>query len=229
MGLVGKLADFPLPEILLLIGTRTGRLQLFEVPDFDTMELELSEGCAHSLCLGDVCLDEDKEIVTQLSLVVSKGAGNFQFYPEPDIHIRREHPLPINNLVILMVMYVDEVLTRRGDPTGQEALYTLQVPEPDSDIDPNLGAFLTDCRQLLIEGVSAEDIAVLHGLKTEDVRLNLAYLRQLGFVQFLDNAAAMKEMNLDRNLTQTSAQLQFASQASQLIRSSGKLFKIGSR
>jgi hypothetical protein len=226
MGLVGKLADFPLPEILLLIGTRTGRLQLFEVPDFDTMELELSEGCAHSLCLGDVCLDEDKEIVTQLSLVVSKGAGNFQFYPEPDINIRREHPLPINNLVILMVMYVDEVLTRRCDPQGEEALYQLQTPEPNSDIDPNLGAFLKSCKHLLINGASAEDVAANLGLKTEDVRLNLAYLRQLGFVQFLDSTVSVKEAKLNRNLTQTTAKLQFASQASELIRHSGKLFKL---
>jgi hypothetical protein len=226
MAIAGKLTDFPLPEVLLLIGSRTGRLRLFEVPEIDDLELELSEGYAHALNLSGSCLDEDREIITQLSLVVAQGEGQFEFTPETDISYRREHPLPINNLVILMVVYVDEVLNRPSEPVVAEPIYKLEPKYPEIEIDPSLNAFFKKCQPLLMHGARSEDLSALVGMRNEDVRLNLAYLRQLGFIQIVETSETAEEIRLEQSVTQKSAELRFAAEASDLIRRSGKLFKI---
>jgi hypothetical protein len=226
MPILGDLTDFPLPEVLLLVGSRTGCLRLYDVPETDDMELDLAEGHAHALRLGGSSLTEDREIVTQLSVIVGAGAGMFEFRRQPDISVRREQPLPINNLVILMVLYVDEVLVRQSSPQSGEPVYVAFSPLPEIWIDPNLNMFFEQCRNLLAEGARSIDIAQFLGMPNDEVRLNLAYLRQLGFVQLKDEAEPTREVRIEREVAQKSNELQLAAEASDLIRRTGKLLKI---
>jgi hypothetical protein len=226
MPIIGNLTEFPLPEVLLLVGTRTGCLRLYDVPETDVMELDMAEGHAHALHLGGSSLTEDREIVTQLSVIVGAGEGMFEFCVQPDISIRREQPLPINNLVILMVLYVDEVLVRQSSPASGEPRYQAASPLPEIWIDPNLNLFFQQCRHLLTDGTRSEDIAEFLGMSNDEVRLNLAYLRQLGFVQLLAEAESMREVRIEQEVTQKSNELQLAAEASDLIRRTGKLLKI---
>ncbi len=226
MPIVGNLTEFPLPEVLLLIGTRTGRLRLYDVPEFAVMELDLSEGHAHALHLGGSYLTEDREIVTELSVIVGTGEGMFEFRPQPVVSVRREQPLPVSHLVMLLVLHVDEVLAKQRALASEQPLYMVQTPLPEIWIDPNLNLFFRQCQPLLTDGARSEDIAAFLGMDNDEVRLNLTYLRQLGFVQLLDGAEPMREVRLEREITHKSNEFQLAAEASDLIRRSGKLLKI---
>jgi hypothetical protein len=226
MPISGDLNQFPLPEVLLLIGTRTGRLRLYDVPEFGIMELDLSEGNAHALHLGGIYLTEDREIISQLSVIIGTGAGMFEFSLKPMGFVRDGKPLPLTKLVMLLVLYVDELMARQRAPLSAEPIFALQTPLPEIWIDPNLNLFFHQCKQHLLEGARAADIAQFLGMEKEEVRLNLTYLRQLGFVQLLDNAEPMRDARIGKDISNKSNEFQLAAEASDLIMRTGKLLKL---
>ena len=113
MLLDGNLKQFPLPEVLLFLGPRTGRLRLYDVPKYAMMDLDLSQGQAHSLHLGGIQLTEMNEIVAELSVIVETGDGRFEFLDEQVASVPREQPLLINDLVMAMVVQVDQKLSQK--------------------------------------------------------------------------------------------------------------------
>src|ERR1700722_11744538 len=112
MSLVGGLAEFPLPEVLLLIGARTGRLRLFDGREFVPMALDLSECHAHGLRIGETLLTAPAQIIAELSFVVETGDGMFEFAAQPIISVPSEHALAVSELVMQLVLHVDEKLAK---------------------------------------------------------------------------------------------------------------------
>src|SRR5882757_973760 len=103
MPILGNLSEFPLPEILLLIGTRTGRLRLLVVPEFGMMEIDFSNGEAQTMHLGDRSLTESEDMIGKMSAVVQAQSGMFEFRLQPVASVTRQHPLLMNQLVISLV------------------------------------------------------------------------------------------------------------------------------
>jgi hypothetical protein len=229
MPLVGNLSEFPLPEVLLLIGSRTGRLRIYDVPDLSPVEMDLSEGQAHGLHIGDHFLTETRQIVAELSFMVETGDGMFEFSAQPIVSVQRDEPLPINELVMLLVLHVDEKLARQRALLAPQLFYMLET-RPEIEIDSDLNLFYQQSRQLLAGGVRAEDLAEYLGLEEEFVRLNLDHLHQLGFVKLLETSdvESLREMMLQQEISQKTDEFQLAVEASDLIRRSGKLLKIPS-
>src|SRR5476649_964439 len=106
MQLKGTLTGFPLPEVLLFLGDRTGCLRVSDVPKFSDMELDLAEGHAHGLHLASCILTAKQEIVTLLSVIVEAGEGSFEFNDGPIVPVENKSPLLINDLVMSMVIHV---------------------------------------------------------------------------------------------------------------------------
>ena len=230
MPLVGNLSEFPLPEVLLLIGSRTGRLRIYDVPDILPVEMDLSESQAHGLHIGDYFLTERSQIVAELSFIVETGEGMFEFSVQPVVSMPRDEPLPISELVMLLVLHVDEKLAKQRALLAPQLFYMLETPPPETAIDPNLNLFYQQSRQLLAEGVRAEDLADYLGLEQDVVRLNLDNLHQLGFVKLLETSDVeiLREMMLEQEISQKSNEFLLAVEASDLIRRSGKLLKLPS-
>ena len=230
MPLVGNLSEFPLPEVLLLIGSRTGRLRIYDVPDILPVEMDLSESQAHGLHIGDYFVTERSQIVAELSFMVETGEGMFEFSAQPVVSVPRDEPLPINELVMLLVLHVDEKLAKQRALLAPQLFYMLETPPPETAIDPNLNLFYQQSRQLLAEGVRAEDLADYLGLEQDVVRLNLDKLHQLGFVKLLETSDVeiLREMMLEQEISQKSNEFLLAVEASDLIRRSGKLLKLPS-
>jgi hypothetical protein len=230
MPLVGNLTEFPLPEVLLLIGSRTGRLRLYDAPDIIPIEMDLSEGHAHGLHIGDSFFTERSQIVAELSFMVETGEGMFAFSAQPVVSVPRDEPLPINELVMLLVLHVDEKLAKQRALLAPQLFYMLETPPPGVEIDSNLNLFYQQSRQLLAGGVRSEDLAEYLGLEEDVVRLNLYHLHQLGFVKLLETSDVeiLREMMLEQEISQKSNEFQLAVEASNLIRRSGKLLKIPS-
>jgi hypothetical protein len=230
MPLVGNLSEFPLPEVLLLIGSRTGRLRLYDAPEIVPIEMDLSEGEAHGLHISDSFVTETPQIVAELSFVVETGEGMFEFSAQPVVSVQRNQALPINELVMLLVLHVDEKLARQRALLAPQLFYMLETPPPETWIDHGLNLFYLQSRQLLSGGVRAEDLAEYLGFDENMVRQNLNQLHQLGFVKLLETSdvETLRQAMLENEISQKSDEFQLAVEASDLIRRTGRLLKIPS-
>jgi hypothetical protein len=228
MPLVGNLSEFPLPEVLLLIGSRTGRLRLFDVPDLTEVGIDLSEGQAHGLHIGDHFLTEPPQIVAELSFLIETGAGKFEFSSKPVVSVPREEPLPVNELVMRLVLHVDEKLAKQNAVLAPQLFYMLESPAPVHDLNPDLLVFYHQSRQLLGGGVRAEDLAEYLGQSEEVVRPQLDTLHHLGFVKLLETSdvETLREIMLEQEISQKSNEFLLAVEASDILRRSGKLLKV---
>jgi hypothetical protein len=174
MALSGKLVEFPLPEVLLLIGSRTGRLRLFDGQEFLPMELDVSAGQAHGLHVGKAFITRSSQLIAELSFVVETGQGSFEFVPQPIVSL--EHSVPISELVMQLVLHVDEKIAR---------------------------CYLQS-RQLLANGVRAEDLAEYLGAEEVRVKRYLNDLHLFGFVKLIetDDVETLRQMILTDEISQ---------------------------
>jgi hypothetical protein len=230
MPLVGNLSEFPLPEVLLLIGSRTGRLRLHDIPELAAVEMDVSDGHAHGLHIDDHFLTEPSQIVAELSFLVESGEGMFEFSAQPVVSVRRDEPLPINELVMLLVLHVDEKLAKQRALLAPQLFYMLETPSAEAKLDPSLNLFYQQSRHLLAGGVRSEDLAEYLGLGEKLVQQNLDSLHQHGFVKLLETSdvETLREMMLQKEISKKSNEFQLAVEASDLIRRSGKLLKLPS-
>jgi len=228
MPLVGNLSEFPLPEVLLLIGSRTGRLRLHDIPDLAPVEIDLSEGHAHGLHIEEQFVTSTSQIVAELSYMVETGEGMFEFAAQPIVSVQRDEPLPISELVMLLVLHVDEKLAKQRALLAPQLFYMLEKEPPETDLDPNLNLFYQQSRQLLSGGVRSEDLAEYLGLEEKLVHQNLDSLHQIGFVKLLETSdvETLREMMLQQEISYKSNEFQLAVEASELIRRSGRLLKL---
>jgi hypothetical protein len=230
MPLAGDLSEFPLPEVLFLIGSRTGRLRLFDVPEIIPIEMDLSEGHAHGLHIADSFVTEAPQIVAELSYLVGTGEGRFEFFAMSDISKTDGDPMPINELVMQLVLHVDEKLAKQRALLAPQLFYMLETPPDGIKIEPQLNLFYQQSRQLLSGGVRSEDLAEYLGMDEAMVRRYLDNLHQVGYVKLLETSdvETLREMMLEHEICQKSNEFQLAVEASDLIRRTGKLLKIPS-
>jgi len=228
MPLVGNLSEFPLPEVLLLIGSRTGRLRVYDLPACLPMEIDLSEGQAHGLHIGETFLTDTPQIVAELSFMVETGEGMFEFTARPIVSVQRDEPLAISELVMLLVLHVDEKLAKQQALLAPQQFYMLETPTADLTINPQLNLFYLQSRQLLAGGVRAEDLAEYLGLEETLVRMSLSNLHQMGIVKLLETSdvETLRETMLQQEISEKTNEFQMAVEASDLIRRSGRLLKL---
>jgi hypothetical protein len=228
MPLAGNLSEFPLPEVLLLIGSRTGRLRLHDIPEVAQVEMDVSEGHAHGLHVESHFLTETAQIVAELSYLVETGEGLFEFSAQPVVSVQRDEPLPINELVMLLVLHVDEKLAKQRALLAPQLFYMLETPPVDAKLDPSLNLFYQQSKQLLSGGVRSEDLAEYLGLEEKMVHDSLNTLHQLGFVKLLETSdvETLRGMMLHQEISLKSNEFQLAVEASELIRRSGRLLKL---
>jgi hypothetical protein len=231
MPLTGNLTEFPLPEVLLLIGGRTGRLRLCDSDDFVPMEIDLSEGNAHGLHVGGTLLIDPGQIVAELSYAIETGTGVFEFTPAPIVSVKREQPLPINELVMHLVLRVDEKLAKRRAVLAPELFYVLVAPKPSSDLKGDLKRFFIQSRQLLSGGVRSQDLSEYLGIEDEVTRLHLYQLHQLGVVRLIETSdvEALRQAMLEQEISDKSPDYRLTAGASDVVRRSGKLLQMPQR
>jgi hypothetical protein len=189
MPILGNLSEFPLPEVLLLIGTRTGSLRLLDVPEFGMMEVDFSNGEVQTLHLGGQTLTEAKEMVSKLSAVVQAQGGMFEFRLHPVSSVSREQPILVNHLVMSLVHDVDEQLHRQQMAMSPKHWYIIEECVPDIWIEPELNDFFHRARPYLVAGIHLDELAQLMGLEVALVHQNLTNLRLLGLIKLIDGEA----------------------------------------
>lgn len=196
MPILGNLSEFPLPEVLLLIGVRTGRLRLLDVPEFGVLEVDFFNGEVHSLHIGAKTLTEVPDLVDKLSSVVQAQGGMFEFRMHSVIPVARRQPLTTTQLVMSLVCHVDEQVARQK-VSEPHHWYILETPQPEIWIEPELNGFFLAARSFLTTGAYRDDLAERLGLDPSVVHKNLTNLRLLGLIKLVDGAATVPLAGID--------------------------------
>lgn len=188
MPILGNLSEFPLPEVLLLIGTRTGRLRLLDVPEFGIMDLDFSNSEVQAMHLGGQTLTLAEEMVAKLSAVVQSQSGMFEFRLQPVSSVPREQPIVVNQLVMSLVYHVDEQLLHQQRAISPKHWYILEVYPPEVWIEPELNVFFLQARPHLVSGIHLDQLSELLGLDVSLAHQNLTNLRLLGLIKLIDGS-----------------------------------------
>jgi hypothetical protein len=229
MPILGNLSEFPLPEVLLLIGSRTGRLRLLDVPEFGIMDIDFSSGEVQALHLGNKVLTESGDLLAKLSAVVQAQGGMFEFQLHPVTSVSRAQPLLINQLVMALVCYVDEQVARQQVKPRSGQQYILEDPEPEIWIEPELNVFFIAARPFLIDGIHLDDLAKRLQMEVSQLHIHLTNLRLLGLVKLIDetDVAEMAERDVQEKISRKSNEfLRAARAANELQKISKNLPKI---
>ncbi len=197
MPILGNLSEFPLPEVLLLIGVRTGRLRLLDVPEFGIMDLDLSNGEVQAMYLGSETYTESEAMIQKLSAVVQAQAGMFEFRLQPVASVSRPQSLQVNQLVMSLVCYVDELIAQQKAYTSPEHHYLLAVPQPEIWVEPELNQFFHLARPHLTSGMSLLDLASELNMELETVHMHLTHLRLLGLLRMVNLADPVQRNELE--------------------------------
>lgn len=205
-----------------MIGSRTGRLRLYDVPDFVNVEVYLDGGETHALDLSGSLLTETPEMISALSVIMEAGRGRFEFHVQPARHKSHKNMLPIGELAMMLVLHMDKKLAKRQALQASENFYILETPEPRITMDPDLAIFFKKSRHYVEGGVWLDVLAEYLNLEHDIVRLNMAYLHQLGFVKLLSGPEieAIQGKKNGREMTELSNRFQLAVEMSDTIRRS---------
>lgn len=228
MPIVGNLSEFPLPEVLLLIGARTGRLRLLDVPAFGVLELDCFNGQVHSMYLGEATFTEVHEMIEKLSPVVQTQTGMFEFRAHAVVPVHRAQPLFINQLVMSLVCHVDEQLARRKTADHGHQWYMLESPQPEIWIEPELHEFFLAAKPFLVHGTYRDVLAERLKLNSGIVHTHLTNLRLLGLIKLIDGVETVPlTKELKEKISRKSNDFLRASRAaSEIHRVSGHLPRI---
>lgn len=226
MPILGNLSEFPLPEVLLLIGPRTGRLRLLDVPEFGILEVDFFNGEVHALYIGNRMLTEIGDLIEKLSTVVQMNGGMFEFKMHSIVPVPRSAPLTITQLVMSLVCHVDEKMARQQSLAHH--WYVLENPMPDIWIEPELHEFFAAGRPFLTKGVYRDELSELLRLDPEVVHKNLTNLRLLGVIKMIDGAETvpLTGVNVQEKVSRKSNDFLRASRATDEIIRTSKLPRI---
>ncbi len=194
MPIVGNLSEFPLPEVLLLIGIRTGRLRLLDVPEFGVLDIDISEGEVQNMHMGASTFNEAGKMLDKLSAIVQSQSGMFEFRLTPVSLVPRAQALSIHDLAIKLVCHVDEQTAQQLVDLTVEQRHRLIIPQPEIWVEPELNQFFQDALPLLTAGVSQDDVARHLGMDPGLVYKHLTHLRLLGLTELLAGKATVQEV-----------------------------------
>ncbi|MBB6099168.1 hypothetical protein HNR42_002604 [Deinobacterium chartae] len=179
MAIFGNLNDLPLPEVLAMLGRRSGRLEVWQVAGRHRFELHLEQDTLTALVLDGQPLTDTLHVRHHFLDLAAAEIGVFEFNRSEAL--RRDVCLPVQNLLLSTTAVIDELDHYRaqlGSPDTRYALRGTLLPLGD----PLLDDFARASAPLLERGASAREVAGQLLLSVDQVQLDLYKLRTLGRV-----------------------------------------------
>jgi hypothetical protein len=198
MPIVGNLSEFPLPEVLILIGLRTGRLRLLDVPEFGVLDIDISNGEVHAMHIGSHRFTETRNMLDKLGAIVQTERGMFEFRVTQISLVVRPQSLTIHDLVMKLVCHVDEQMAQQQLVPAAEQRHKLVIPQPEIWVDPELNQFFHAARSLLTAGATLDVLARQLQMEPGLVHTHLIHLRLLGLIDLSYGETAIREKEVER-------------------------------
>lgn len=182
MAIFGNLSDLPLPEILTMVGHKSGCLLLWNLPNNQEYELHIAESCICGVLSGNKSMEDILQIRDLMLHLINSNSGNFEFHKRSAYDLKQNFNIPIEQILLSTAAISDEIDAYRDYFPNQETRFKL-AGCLDIWLDSDLYSFWERSSKLLSEGSSAEEIARQLGLNLERVQLNLYKLRSVGKIE----------------------------------------------
>ncbi len=179
MAIFGTLEEMPLPELLTMLGRRTGKLQLTELPKKQNYQLFLNKATLKAISVDNQILANEMLARQAMVELLSFEQGIFEFKRLPEDQLEQNLNIPIDKLLLQTTVEIDEMKVQSERLPDAKTRFK-RAGQVDIWVDDALYNFWQNCSALLDKGCSAEEIATNLSLNIEVVRYNLYKLRSLG-------------------------------------------------
>lgn len=180
MAIFGNLRDMPFPDLVSMLGKRSGILEMFAIPGKKQgYRVALDSGKIVWMQEGGRFLEPfDARLILHELFQLQEGAFEF----EPGIPSPNGHSLawPLEQLLLSFATIEDEQAATTPFLPDPKTLF--QAANLDVWLEEPLYSFWEKAKPLLQNGASTEDISAKLGLPLKDVRYYLHKLRLVGKV-----------------------------------------------
>jgi hypothetical protein len=179
----GDIADLPLPELLNMMRHRSGKLALLQTQQVTEMTLHFTPGYLCGFMVDKHIIKSETQVVDKLVAVTASPMGRFVFTPAHASSLMGSVRLNVDRLALIIVSQVDEISVNKAQLSPPHRIFRLQPVERKVDFDEeSLAEFFHSSKELLRCGISAEKLATIEQISTEQVQLYLFKLSVLGLV-----------------------------------------------
>ena len=170
-----------LGDLLPLLATQDGALEIFNLERHPRVTLYVSKGTLHCLYVGGRSVDALKAR-SVIGVLMNARRGSFEFLP--GARVRRcddQLSMRMDRLLVALTSTQDEFASAREHlPHPDTAFKTTSSTGPE---DGRIRDFWQRARGMLAEGASARTLASQLGMPLDHVRFYLYKLRQSGIVE----------------------------------------------
>lgn len=200
MAIFGSLDELPIPEILSMLGQRSGHLKVWDLPDDKRCDLYIDKGRLKALRVNGRKVQEVFEVREEMVSLLSTKRGSFEFDRCAPEALQQGLNASIQQLLLSAATAIDEIAAYRNNFADPRTRFQM-LTSFDTWTDQELAHFWERAESTLIEGASAQELADMLAINLEQVQLILYKLRSLGVIepvrQFQKRARAVKPFNPD--------------------------------
>ncbi len=183
MPVTGDIADLPLPDLLDMMRHRSGKLSLLQTQQISEMQLHFTKGFLCGFMADKHIIKSESQVVDKLVSVTANPIGHFVFNPAHASSLMSSVRIQVDRLALIIVSQVDEISVNKQDLPAPHRIFRLQPLETAVQFEEqNLAEFYQSSVNLLKCGISAEKLASIERISTEQVQLYLYKLSILGLV-----------------------------------------------
>ena len=183
MPVTGDIAELPLPELLNMMRHRSGKLSLLQTQQVSEMQLHFTPGYLCGFMVDKHIIKSEPQVVDKLVSVTATPIGRFVFTPAHASSLMGSVRIQVDRLALIIVGQVDEISVNKQDLPAPHRIFRLQKTDREMEFEEQgLSDFFSSSVNLLKCGISAEKLASVERISTEQVQLYLYKLSILGLV-----------------------------------------------
>ena len=183
MPVTGDITDLPLPDLLDMMRHRSGKLSLLQTQQISEMQMHFTKGYLCGFMADKHIVKSESQVVDKLVSVTANPIGHFRFTPAHASSLMNSVRIQVDRLALIIVSQVDEISVNKQDLPAPHRIFRLQPLETSIRFEEqNLAEFYQGSVNLLKCGISAEKLASIERISTEQVQLYLYKLSLLGLV-----------------------------------------------
>ena len=183
MPVTGDIEELPLPELLNMMRHRSGKLSLLQTQQVSEMQLHFTPGYLCGFMVDKHIIKTEAQVVDKLVSVTANPVGRFAFTPAHASSLMGSVRIGVDRLALIIVGQVDEISVNKQALPAPHRIFRLQQKEGIANFEEQgLADFFQSSINLLKCGISAEKLASIERISTEQVQLYLYKLNILGLV-----------------------------------------------
>ena len=179
MAIFGTLADLPFPELMVLVGQRTGKLFISNPKTKKKFEWHLHEATICGLMVNQKMMDDVMQIRGCMIELIEDTESHFEFQKHDFRELQHYFRLRTEQLILSTAAAMDELQEFRRF-FSHEVTYFQASGKMDIWLDEHLASFWERSSVYLERGCNAVILAEALSLNLDQVQLNLYKLRSVG-------------------------------------------------